>query len=235
MGTDYNDQEQEAVRKTFAGEKAKLAQMTTKEKFQYIWSYYKLHILVVLIIITAVVYIIHQRLTYVDYKLYGVVINSENYNESLMDTLPAELGMEKHEGFSYRGGLSAVPDSGVSGMYNQVDLFTISGQMDFAFTDDDGVQYLCNFGTPYDVTQVLPQELLDMWPDKEVSFTEYNPDTEQYYDNYAAINISGTAVQEYFGLDPSMCYLVITDLSDNPKYMDAFYQVLYDIETGKLK
>ena len=41
MGNRYNDKEQEAVRKTLAGEKNKLSKMTFSEKVDYIWTYYK--------------------------------------------------------------------------------------------------------------------------------------------------------------------------------------------------
>ena len=40
----FTDKEQEAVKKTWAGEKAKLKQMSFGEKLEYIWAYYKLHI-----------------------------------------------------------------------------------------------------------------------------------------------------------------------------------------------
>lgn len=230
----YVDNEQEAVKKTLEGEKSKLAQMNFAQKAEYIFSYYRIHIIIALVVIAAIVYIVHLRLNYIDYKLYGVIINSYQYDESLEDTLPELLGMGKHEGVSLIAGLSGDSESNSTGYYNQIDLYTISGQMDFAFTDDDGVQYLCDLGTPWDVTEELPDELLELWSDREVSFRELNADDDSYFDNHAAIDISGTAVHDYFGLDDNMSYLVIVGNPSANEYMDDFYQLLIDIETGKV-
>lgn len=228
----YKDSEQEKVTKTWAGEKAKLAQMNSKQKLRYIFSYYWMHLLIILIIISSIVWVVHHRLTYVQYKLYGVVINSDQVDESLEKTIPKELNMGKHEGFSLVSGLSGDVDNNSTAYYNQIDLFTVSGQMDFAFTDEAGVQYLCDLGTPLDVTQELPENLMELWQNREATFSQRNANDDTYFDNYAAIDISGTNVQKYFGLDSSMSYLVVVDLSEND-YMERFYQLLYEIETGE--
>lgn len=228
----YKDLEQEKVTKTWAGEKAKLAQMTTQQKISYIFTYYWMHMLIILIVISSIIWIVHHRMTYVQYKLYGAVINSEQVDESLEKTLPKELGMAKHEGVSLVAGLSGDVDNNSTAYYNQIDLFTVSGQMDFVFTDEAGVQYLCDLGTPLDVTQELPDNLMEQWQNREAIFSQRNANDDTYFDNYAAIDISGTNVQKYFGLDSNMSYLVIVDLSGND-YMKDFYQLLYDIETGE--
>ncbi|MCR5415938.1 MAG: hypothetical protein K6E79_04005 [Pseudobutyrivibrio sp.] len=235
MTEKYKDTEQEAVNKTLAGEKKKLAQMSFKEKVDYIFTYYKIHIIGALIVIALIIYIIYQRMNYTTYRLYGVVINSSEVNENLTKTLPDTLGMEAHDGVSLIAGLSGDVDSNSISYYNQIDLYTVSGQMDFAFTDEEGVQYLCDLGTPLDVTQVLPENLAELWKNRETQFSQRNENDETYFDNYAAIDISDTAIPEYFGLDDNMSYLVITDLSNNQEYMDAFYQLLYDIDTGNVK
>ncbi len=229
----YQDKEQEQVTKSWAGEKAKLAQMPLDKKIGYVFTYYWMHMLIVLVIIGVIVWFVHHQMTYIDYKLYGVVINSSQVDESLEKTLPELLGMDKHEGFSMVAGLSGDVDANSTAYYNQIDLYTVSGQMDFAFTDEAGVQYLCDLGTPLDVTKQLPDNLLDLWANREATFSQRNENDDTYFDNYAAIDISGTKVQEYFGLDDTMCYLVIVDLSGNEEYMQNFYNLLYEIEIGE--
>ncbi|MBR1623488.1 MAG: hypothetical protein IJ675_06220 [Pseudobutyrivibrio sp.] len=229
----YEDLEQEQVTKTLAGERAKLAGMSFKEKLSYIFTYYWMHLLITLIIIGTIGWFIHHRMTYIDYKLYGVVINSAQVDESLEKTMPQLLGMGKHEGFSMIAGLSGDVDANSTAYYNQIDIYTVSGQMDFAFTDEAGVQYLCDLGTPLDVTEQLPDELLTTWANREAVFSQRNANDDTYFDNYAAVDISGTKVQEFFGLEDSISYLVVVDLSDNEEYMQSFYSLLYDIETGE--
>ena len=229
----YEDLEQEQVTKTLAGEWAKLAGMSFKEKLSYIFTYYWMHLLITLIIIGTIGWFVHHRMTYIDYKLYGVVINSARVDDSLEKTMPQLLGMGKHEGFSMIAGLSGDVDANSTAYYNQIDIYTVSGQMDFAFTDEAGVQYLCDLGTPLDVTEQLPDELLTTWANREAVFSQRNANDDTYFDNYAAIDISGTKVQEFFGLEDSISYLVVVDLSDNEEYMQSFYSLLYDIETGE--
>ena len=229
----YEDLEQEQVTKTLAGERAKLAGMSFKEKLSYIFTYYWMHLLITLIIIGTIGWFVHHRMTYIDYKLYGVVINSAQVDESLEKTMPQRLGMGKHEGFSMIAGLSGDVDANSTAYYNQIDIYTVSGQMDFAFTDEAGVQYLCDLGTPLDVTEQLPDELLTTWANREAVFSQRNANDDTYFDNYAAIDISDTKVQEFFGLEDSISYLVVVDLSDNEEYMQSFYSLLYDIETGE--
>ena len=233
MENKYTDSEQEQVNKTFAGERAKLSQMTFPKKISYIFTYYWMHLAIILVILGVIGWFVYHRLNYVDYKLYGVVINSEQVDSNLEKTMPKLLGMDKHEGFSMIAGLSGDVDANSTAYYNQIDIYTVSGQMDFVFTDEAGVQYLCDLGTPLDVTKELPDNLKKIWSNREALFSQRNENDDTYFDNYAAIDISGTKVQQYFGLDDTVCYLVIVDLSNNEKYMQNFYQLLYDIEMGE--
>ena len=207
--------------------------MSFKEKLSYIFTYYWIHLLIIVLIIGVIGWFVHHRMTYVDYKLYGVVINSAQVDESLEKTMPELLEMGKHEGFSIIAGLSGDVDANSTAYYNQIDLYTVSGQMDFAFTDEEGVQYLCDLGTPLDVTAELPENLMDLWKNREATFSQRNENDDTYFDNYAAIDISGTKVHDFFGLDDNMCYLVLFDLSGNEDYMQNFYQLMYDIEMGE--
>ncbi|WP_028234622.1 hypothetical protein [Pseudobutyrivibrio sp. MD2005] len=229
----YIDREQEQVNKTLSGERAKLSRMTFSQKISYIFTYYKMHIVIFLIIVGALVWIVHHRLNYVEYKLYGTVINSDQVDTSLEKTMPKLLGMGKHEGFSLIAGLSGDVDANSSSFYNQIDIYTVSGQMDFVFTDEVGVQYLCDMGTPLDVTEELPDNLMEIWTNREAEFSQRKENDDTYFDNYAAVDISGTKVHDYFGLDDNTTYLVIVDLSNNEQYMQNFYQLLYDIEMGE--
>ena len=233
MENNYRDNEQEQVNKTLAGEKAKLAQMTFSQKISYIFTYYRIHMLIAVLIIVVICWFIHHRMTYIDYKLYGVVINSAQVDGSLEKTMPSLLNMGKHEGFSLISGLSGDVDANSTAYYNQIDLYTVSGQMDFAFTDEAGVQYLCDLGTPLDVTKELPENLMKLWSNREAVFSQRNENDDTYFDNYAAIDISGTKLHEFFGLDDTMCYLVLVDLSGNEEYVQKFYQLIYDIEMGE--
>ena len=93
MGNKYNDSEQESVTKSWAGERAKLAQMTGKEKADYIFTYYKIHIIVIIALIIAISWFIHHAMTYVDYEFFGMVINGESVNEEREQEITEYLGI----------------------------------------------------------------------------------------------------------------------------------------------
>jgi hypothetical protein len=44
-----------------------------------------------------------------------------------------------------------------------------------------------------------------------------------------AADISGTKIQQYFGLDDNTKYLVIADLSGSEDYMENFYNLLKEM------
>ena len=110
MGNKYNDSEMESVKKSWAGERAKLAQMTGKEKADYIFTYYKIHILLILGILIAVGWLIHHAMTYVDYEFFGMVINGESVNQDREQEITEYLGMTGHEAADLSAGLTTDED-----------------------------------------------------------------------------------------------------------------------------
>ena len=226
----YNDTEQEAVKKTWAGEKAKLSQMSFGEKYEYIWAYYKLHILAILLILGAITWGVHHAMTYVEYRIYGMVINSGQFNEELNDTLHDTLKMAKHDGVNITADLYTDESANMGGYGNRLDIYVMSGQLDFAFTDQAGVDYLVNMGAIRDLKETVPDYLLSQWGDDRLYEASVVGDDGKTYSGYVAVDISDSKIHEYFGLADNINYLVIADLSGSEEYMDNFYKLLYEIE-----
>lgn len=229
----YKDNEQEAVRKTWAGEKAKLAQMSFGQKLEYIWAYYKLHIGVVLLICIVLGWCIHHALTYVDYKFYGMIINSGEFNSKAIDDLHDDLGMVKHDGVNVTADLYTDEMANMNGYGNRLDIYVMAGQLDFAFTDKEGAEHLAQMGAVRQIGDVVPDNLMNEWADADILNTAITDDAGEYFDAGIAVDISNSPIHEYFGLADNINYLVIADLSGNEEYMSKFYDLLYDIETGK--
>lgn len=139
------DSEREKIKKSLAGEKEKLAGMTTSQKVDYIWTYYKIHIILVIAAISAIIWSIHHFTTYIKYDFYGMVINGESVNEDREKDIHDYLGMKKREGADLTAGLYS--DETVSGGYGtRLSVLLMAGQCDFAFTDEEGVKYLTDYG-----------------------------------------------------------------------------------------
>ncbi len=231
---EYVDKEQEQVTKTLKGEKKKLSQMSFGQKLEYIWEYYKFHIIVALLIIGAITWGVHHALTYVQYKFYGMIINSGQYNEQVAKSMHDTLGMEKHDGFSLSGDFYTNDTENMGGYGNKLDIYIMTGQLDFAFTDEVGVKYLVDMGVVRDLKTTAPDKLLDLWTSEGRLYNVDVTDDDGISGNYdVAVDISGTGIQEYFGLDEKMKYLMIADLSGSEEYLQNFYDLIYKIEKGE--
>lgn len=234
MGNRYEDAEQEAVTKTFAGEKNKLSKMNTREKLDYIWEYYKIHIFVVLLILGVIGWGVHHAMTYVTYKFYGMVINSDQYSIEVEEQMHDILKMEKHDGVSITGDLYTDDNANMGGYGNKLDIFVMAGQLDFAFTDEEGVKHLVDMGAVRDIKDTAPEKLLDIWTAEDVLYSMEVTDDAGKTGNYdVAVDISGSPIHEYFGLDDKTKYLVVADLSESEEYLSNFYELLYKIEVGE--
>ena len=230
----YVDNEQEAVRKSLSGEKKKLSQMTFGQKIEYIFEYYKVHIIVALLIIGAITWGVHHAMTYVQYKFYGMIINSGQYDEQVADSMHDTLGMSKHDGFNLSGDFYTNDNVNMGGYGNKLDIYVMTGQLDFAFTDEEGVKYLVDMGVVRDLKTTAPDKLLSLWASEDRLYNVDVTDDDGITGNYdVAVDISGTGIQEYFGLDESMKYLMIADLSGSEEYLENFYKLLYEIEVGE--
>lgn len=203
MKDKYNDAEWQSVRKTFAGEKHKLSQMTFQEKVDYILTYYKLHILAIILAVTFLIWGVHHAMTYVSYEFYGMVINSDNVDRSREEDIREYLKMGKHQGVNLSAEIYTDENANMSAYGNRLDIYVMAGQLDFAFTDEEGVKYL---------------------QDLEAIPADYKP-----------VDIAGSPIQDYFGLDDNVHYLVLTGFSGNAQYMKDFQQMLDEIQAGKIK
>ena len=232
---EYRDREQEKVTKTWAGEKAKLSQMTMSQKLEYIWTYYKIHIMVIVLIVAVIIAGIHHALTYVQYKFYGMVINSDQYNQLVMDDLDETLGLAKHEGVNITADLYTDEMSNMNGYGNRLNIYVMAGQLDFAFTDAEGAQYLADMGAVTDVSQVLPEELQSRWDDEDYLTYAVSDGEGGFQDVAIAVDISDSPIHDYFGLDDRTNYLVISGLSGTTEYMNNFLDLLYKIDIGDIK
>lgn len=150
----YKDSEMEKVKKSWAGEKEKLSKMNTSQKVDYIWTYYKIHIILIIGILSAIIWSVHHFTTYIKYEFYGMVINGESINEDREKEIHDYLGMDSRHGADLSGGLYS--DETVSGGYGtRLSILLMAGECDFAFTDEEGVQYLTDYGLVTDENKAI--------------------------------------------------------------------------------
>lgn len=132
----------EKVKGYLREEKAKLSKMNGKQKADYIFTYYKVHILIALFVVISIGGLIHHYATYVSYELYGMVINSDVINEDREKDIHDYIGMERHDGVDLTAGLYTSETASAGAYGNRLDILILAGQCDFVFTDEEGCQYL---------------------------------------------------------------------------------------------
>lgn len=148
MGNTYNDSEAESVRKTLAGEKNKLSQMTFDKRIDYIFTYYKFHIIGTILLMLAVIWGVHHAMTYVKDAYFGMVINSETVDYDRAEDIREYLGMDKHTGVRIQAGLYT-EDTTSAGAGTKLSLLLNARECDFIFTDEAGLEYIRSFFDDY--------------------------------------------------------------------------------------
>lgn len=148
MGNSYYDSEEESVRKTLAGEKNKLSQMTPGARIDYIFTYYKFHIIGTILVILAIIWGIHHAMTYVKDEFFGMVINSETVDYDRAEDIREYLGMDKHSGVRIQAGLYP-DDTASAGGGTKLSILLNARECDFIFTDEAGLEYIRSFFEDY--------------------------------------------------------------------------------------
>ena len=151
--------------------KAFLATATPKQKLAYFLEYYKLHIVVAIILIVTASYIIYHACTDPEIVLNGMLINVNTYNQ---EDHPTELGREflKSEGIdtskydvSFGSGMTLLGGDAVEDYQGSQALMiqTAAGALDFATGPAHILIEYAYGGVFVDLTTVLSAEELETY------------------------------------------------------------------------
>lgn len=213
-------EEEQSIHKTFAGEKKKLSQMTRKEKFDYIISYYKYHIIIVAFVIIFAGSMIHQRLTYQEPVLCAAIVNDHGLNVETMQSDFAELAdLTEHEKLDVFEDLT-LDDASLNGSTtatmgeNAYYVHLAAQEIDFAICDSKGLACTKSLDGCQDPKDFLSEETYEKYRDR---ITE------------DAIDITGTAAAEYLGTNNDPVYIVITNLSGHDDTLMMYLEYLLNL------
>lgn len=161
----------------------KLKDMTFKKKVSYIWEYYKFWILgVIALIVFLVVFIRDYRINSRPYYLNGVILDSylaldqsvnisdEFAKANNVDTDTYQLYIDT--GMSLRTGSA---DTVAIAFQERLVAEYVAADLDFVMGPIDVMEYAANCNSYGDITQLLPQDLLDELKDREYEFYTYDP------------------------------------------------------------
>ena len=224
----------------------KLKDMDARQRLQYIWDYYKVPIMITVILLYALISFIHSRLTYKPTVFNLIMIDSnvtDLIDQSLLDGFAGY-----NEGFDPdREQISLHADYNTenldSGFYPERQKLMMeygAGTIDATIAPKKAIEELGPYQAFADMTAILPADLMDRISSEglELIYTTYeDPATGKVYNYPVAVNISGTAAikkgftdinGETFRYFDSDCYYAI---SPNSEYMDnciSFLNYLMD-------
>lgn len=171
-------------------ERDKLKTMTIGEKADYIWTYYKAHIIIAaFLILSAVSLASHLLKGSQESILYSMVINSDVWQTD--DSTPpiytdfmAEKGFDSKEyKVDYHAGLTvALNEEGEAKdlqMFSVVATLLMSGTVDHILTDEDVVVMLGEIGYIMPMEEYLPQEKIAEYDREGKIIYGTHPDTKK--------------------------------------------------------
>ncbi|MCR5743483.1 MAG: hypothetical protein K6F92_07185 [Lachnospiraceae bacterium] len=221
--------EREAIKKTFDGEKKKLSAMTWEERFSYIWSYYKVPILLGTFIIIVLIYLINVFATRKDTMLMGVIIGDGATNKAAVEVeLARYLGLDQkqqvdiQQGIYLTHGYSTGVNTGNMGGASQIMAYIATRELDFYIASEDGLNYMISNKISKDLQTYLPADIYEELSDRIVTDEEGRA---------TAIDITGTPLYEKLGLHSNTmekAYVGFCTLSGHEEQVQGLIRWIYE-------
>lgn len=199
------------LRQHAAAEKAKLKTMKASEKLDYIWTYYKLHMLGLLLVF-GFFYLIGSIVYNSSFETVAsiAVINDRSMDDGKMDDWKAELetalGLGRKQLVELQYGLSYTPQETSEFSYAnmaKISALIASGSMDLVLTDPDTAALLAQNDAFMDVSEfVSAEQLASLEADGRIKRPEGS-------DKQSAIELDSAYFADRAGIELKPCYLLV--------------------------
>lgn len=152
--------------------------LSGKAKIQYIWDYYKLHILGVIVAVIFVVYLIYSHVTYREPLLNAIMINCNDplsADAGGFDEFLTEYGYDPDEFPVSLSSSFQFSDGEYSLSYSDAQALTLmiaAGGQDLFFGTGDVYLDYAQQGALIDLSSVLSEDLLERYQDSLIYSTE---------------------------------------------------------------
>ena len=162
--------------------------MPPKKKIEYIWDYYRWHIIITIAVVASVISLIHHYVTYVDPLLNVIMINSYadmNYDihegfQEFFDQQGCELDIEDAVSISSNLYFTEEDTEGTNYQYMQVLMAMIAaGDQDLFFGTGDMYLSYAEEGVLMDLSTLLSEETMAKYEDCLIYSTD-NGESDPY-------------------------------------------------------
>lgn len=161
----------EALKKSYQTEKEKLKNMNRSEKISYIWMYYKVHIIIVLIVIVGITGILWNQIFHNQETVYSLAIVNENMNMERDTELSEQL--EQYFGLDQKKE-KVVVDSNYNISYQFDDMTNQAVRLDGKQSSDYSTydKFFLNLAYDEIYAAVMPEGFLEYCNGLEVRFAD---------------------------------------------------------------
>lgn len=212
--------------------------MSKWERFCYYVSIYKFHAIAVILVVSALISIFYSIATAKTDRLYLGIINRSTYSSEYMAKAYSEYaGYDaKKEEVALYDGLGTTPEY-FAGGYNLITMYAAADELNLVFTDEEGIDFIGVTGIVAAPSQWMAPEAYEYFKDKitEVPIIKDTTDMSEHPEMEmlpVAVDISGTRVQEVFGLDDDTKYMICIIWKGFEDELQTYSRYLYDIEKG---
>ena len=225
----------------------KLKDMDIKQRLQYIWDYYKLHIILVLVVLFAVFSFIRDKATSKQTVFYVAMLDSnvtETVQSTLLDGFADTLdGFDsEHETMMINADYDTKAGGQIGFAFIQKIVADYSvGAIDATIAPLESIREFAEHQAYGDLSELLPDEMYEKLKKDGYDFiyvTYEDPATGEKHEYPAAVDITSTPYIEEGFTDLSgehhpyyddRCYYAISPNSSHPDTCIAFLSYLLDI------
>lgn len=216
----------------------KFKSLSTKEKIQYIWDYYKLHIAIIIVIIGVIFSYASRLSNQVDTEVYCLVFNdpeNEDLANHIKSTYSEYIGNDKVTASVDTGYLFSYdenekmnwPDTSSTVKYMAIQS---SGDADTIITDYDSMRWAIKVDLLTPVDEILPKDLCKQLEPYFVYIdaddTEDKSQTQLIY----GLDITESKIYKGHSYNYDKAILCLPNVSRNPEAAIKFVKYMYGIE-----
>lgn len=211
-------------------ERAKLKDMSFRDKLWYIWEYYKFHILGLFIVI-GIFWVIGTsiyRSTF-ESELYCIYINNRSDQELNTDLLTVDfhdyMGFNEKQQINTESSFISYGDDATEYSYAsmaKISALVASQELDVMISDEENFKHYASLTAFSNLEELLPADVLDLVKDRLYYATDEEGNT------YACgITLDGTAFAEKSNLTISPCLLGLLSNTKNTDNCIALIRYIF--------
>ncbi|MBQ8814436.1 MAG: hypothetical protein IJZ85_08080 [Lachnospiraceae bacterium] len=212
-------------------EKIDLKALSKKERVEYIWDYYRYHIVLTILAVVCVAAFVVRQVNYRPPQMEIIMVNAGVMRSEIGDSFDEFLelyGYENYEDAVYVDtSLYIKGDVADSEVYQVLSVILASGSRDMLFAPEEVFLAYAYQGAAADISKLLSEELLEKFADQLV-YVEKLDGSGTYPCGIRLVDHPWMSAQGYY--PTGECFVGVLNLAKNPEIAADFLRYLLNVE-----